>query len=342
MYLLTSDILANYPLVKPAMGPAETQLSSGTTTRPTSGCPGSSAGMPPGLIGKACPSDEKKTSKKCKKGVTKTCPAIPDLLCVCSIKGVRLEYVAKTGYIKLNSKSKLYEVVRTDPNRIHLFKPQVGAQLSKFLANMVRFGMPVQAILTMGTTYCRCKKNSASLSNHSFGDAIDIAGVRWARPGGPPSALRATIIHNYNRHDSRERVLIRRINACLRLSFATVLDYNYTPRPHKNHFHCDLNYRNGKFGGREIPTCSPTRKSASTWYFVQEALSLILSRPICRDGTLNFGTGQALLDFARVAGITSIGSAAIGPEIFRVRERLNVLVSQLFEFVAAGKWAVRR
>jgi hypothetical protein len=93
------------------------------------------------------------------------------------------------------------------------FLPSVQTALKQFVANMNRFGMPIEAILTAGSMCCRCITNTDQLSNHSRGDAFDLVGVRWANSGG-----RETIMHNWN---TAEREVLRRINACLRLSFAT-------------------------------------------------------------------------------------------------------------------------
>jgi hypothetical protein len=156
-----------------------------------------------------------------------------------------------------------------------------------------RFGMPIEAILTAGSINCRCMykngQNSNTLSNHAFGDAVDIVGVRWSAVGGPASRLRETIVHNYT--DPAERTLLRRINACLRLHFDTVLDYNYNTA-HQNHFHCDTNRGND-------PLDRP--RGVSTSLFTQEALSHVLGSPIEKTGKLD-----AKLDVAASSG--TIGS----------------------------------
>src|SRR6185312_12058244 len=92
-----------------------------------------------------------------------------------------------------------------------------------------------RSILTMGAYNCRCISHTSTLSPHARAEAIDITGVRWV---SPPGRFPETIIHN--RSDSVEGRLVRRINACLRLSFPLVLDYNFN-KAHRNHFHCDVN-----------------------------------------------------------------------------------------------------
>jgi hypothetical protein len=241
------------------------------------------------------------------------------------VNRIPFEYVAnsetkqgkKIIRIKKNSATGLYEVVDRIPYWEQKFIPEVGAALSTFLANMAKFGMPVAAILTMGSYYCRCISKTNRLSNHSYGDAIDVTGVRWATSGGSVSTLPDTIIHNFNSGDQREMTLVRRINACLRLSFATVLDYNYKPRPHEDHFHCDLNRQRG----RPID-----EKSGSTWYFAQESLSIVLGRRIPQTGRLDAATQQGLKDFA---GVSS--------EVFRNKSLLNRVLDGLYQRVASGR-----
>jgi hypothetical protein len=95
--------------------------------------------------------------------------------------------------------------------------------------------------------------------------------VRWPPAGGPASRLRETIVHNWA--DRGERAVLQRLNACLRLSFPTVIDYHRSD--HRDHFHCDMNRGQGWW---------PRRRS--TVLFVQEALGLVLGRPIPQTGRI--------------------------------------------------------
>jgi hypothetical protein len=178
-----------------------------------------------------------------------------------------------------------------------------------------RFGLPIEAILTQGSLYCRCmaknKQKTNTLSNHSFGDAIDVVGVRWQGVGGPASRLRETIVHNYA--DPAERALLRRINACLRLSFATVIDYHAAD--HRDHFHCDTNRGRGR-----------RPRGATTTVFTQEALSHVLGRPIAQTGRIDAATERALSEFS--------GRAAGELRDDRV---LNQVLTDLYARIAAGR-----
>jgi len=282
----------------------------------------SSVVIPAGLKARRCPGGGGTTIDRCK--TRHACPKIPDLLCVTAVNNVPFEYVAhlydknqkliKKRIIK-HPTSKLFQVVDRVPNRVQQFTPEVGTALIAFLANMSRFGMPVAAILTMGAINCRCMKGTDNLSNHSFGDAIDITGVRWATPGKPQSTLPDTIIHNYNSRDQREKTLIRRINACLRLSFPTVLDYNYKRLPHEDHFHCDMNRKSGR-----------KPRGDSTMSFVQEALTIVLGRNVPITGKFDQATQQALQAFS-----------GLGRPALDNTQQLNQVLEKLFTRVAAGR-----
>jgi hypothetical protein len=78
---------------------------------------------------------------------------------------------------------------------------------------------------------------------------------------------------------------LRRINGCLRLSFATVIDYHRAD--HRDHFHCDMNRGHGR-----------TPKGPTTIVFVQEALNTILGVGLAETGRLDPATYQALARFS--------------------------------------------
>jgi hypothetical protein len=193
--------------------------------------------------------------------------------------------------------------------------PRAITALEAFVRNARSFGLPFDIILTLGSLYCRCVRgsNPPALSNHSFGDAIDVAGVRWVSTGGPASRVRETIVHNFR--DREQRALLRRLNACLRLSFATVIDYHRAD--HQDHFHCDTNQGRGRI-----------TRGLATLRFVQEALGVVLGRTLKITGKLDEATKKALLDYSQR-----------GPEIFKSDRQLNQVFDQLFRDVAASKGA---
>src|SRR5262249_17537472 len=153
------------------------------------------------------------------------CPAVPNLMCFRSAGGVPFHYVKE---VRLNPSTKLVEVTKKTAPSEQRYTPAVRDALTKFVSDMAKFNLPLQAILTAGSWVCRCKKidgqPTASLSNHALGDAFDVTGVQWqgTPPGGSP--VTETIVHNWT--NAGQRDLLRRINACLRLSFQTVIDYH--------------------------------------------------------------------------------------------------------------------
>ncbi len=230
------------------------------------------------LTSRPCPLPHpSSTTDRCR--TSHACPAIPNLLCVTAVNNIPFEYVAGSGMIRRNPTTRLYQVVKRLANRQQKFIPAVGQALGSFLANMTRFGMPVEAILTAGSLYCRCITGTDILSNHSFGDAIDVVGIRWRSPQGS----RETLMHNYA--TPAERAILRRINACLRLSFSTTIDYHNAH--HRDHFHCDMNRGRGRI-----------LRGATTVAFVQEALNLVAGQHLRESGRLDTPTKQALSKFS--------------------------------------------
>lgn len=229
------------------------------------------------------------------------CPPVRGMLSLQSISSTPFEYVAG---VRKDPATNLTIVRQRLRPRTQRFLPTVQTALTQFVANMNRFGLPIEAILTAGSYCCRCISKTNRLSNHSHGDAFDLVGVRWAAAGG-----RETIVHNWN---TAERPLLRRINACLRLSFATVIDYHRSD--HRDHFHCDTN----RGQGRNV-------RAPDTLRFTQEALSLVLSRKVPITGRFDGATQRALVDFA--GGTTAALSNAA---------QLNQILDQLFNRIAAA------
>ena len=265
-------------------------------------------GRPPLAPPRSCPVPSKAAIDRCQQPGSHTCPAIPNLLCVTSVDEVPFEYPEAIGRADGTG---LRAVTRRQRTRTQRFVPGVRDALSGFVANMRRFGMPIEAIITWGSLYCRCITGTNKLSNHSFGDAIDIVGVRWAAVGGPASRTRETIVHNYG--DPEQRALLRRIDACLRLSFPMVLDYHHAG--HRDHFHCDT--QRGKLRPRPL--------LPSTTKFTQEALSTVTGRAVPLTGRLDAATKGAL---AALAG---------DPRVTADRGRLDAALDRLFTRLAAGR-----
>ncbi|MGH9754283.1 MAG: extensin family protein [Blastocatellia bacterium] len=311
--------------------PAKPPASSGSEAKP-SPAPSTTPGtIPPWLKGRISPRGGGTTIERCEDRKPQACPLIPDFLRVTGVNDVPFEYVAsdtdarsgkRTRRIVRNPATGLYEVVNPKVNLEQGFIPEVGTALYTFIVNMAKFGMPVAAILTMGSYNCRCMSGTSELSNHSFGDAIDITGVRWPKSGGPASTLPATIIHNFNSGDQREMILVRRINACLRLSFARVIDYHNKGLPHCDHFHCDL--RNTRRRDR-LP------KASSTLSFAQEALTLV-GHEVPITGKWDPATRRGLTDFSGVSSAQSLE---------RDDKLLNQIMDNLFLRVASGKIATQ-
>ena len=210
---------------------------------------------------------------------TQRCPATPGLLSVRRVGDVPFHY----PHAIRRSAGGVAVITKRDETRQQRYLPLVQIALTTFLTNMRRFGMPVEAIITYGSLYCRCISRTDKLSDHSYGDAIDVVGVRWPATGGPPSTTRDTIVHNYLVPDQRR--LLRRIDACLRLSFDRVIDYHRSD--HHDHFHCDLNQGRG-----------PRPRERVSLTFAQEALGVALGRPVPVTGRLDAATQRALRDFS--------------------------------------------
>jgi hypothetical protein len=207
-------------------------------------------------------------------------------MCVRNIEGIGFEHVKKVGRDRATG---LCVVTSRDTEVELRIVPRSIDALAMFLRNMARFGMPVEALLTIGAVLCRCSCTSKAeltnnLSNHARGEAVDIVGVRWRQPasgrrapGDPPGRLRETIVHNFD-EDPGELGLLRRIDACLRLSFPNVIDYHR--KDHQNHFHCDLS--------------TGPDSQRNTLRFAQEVLRFLRNRPVAITGELDVPTQTAL------------------------------------------------
>jgi hypothetical protein len=115
------------------------------------------------------------------------------------------------------------------------------AELDAWLATVVqpaaqaRFGQPVAQIDSMGSYSCRGMNNQfgARLSEHSFGNALDVGGFRLA--DGRP----ITLVHDWWRGDPQAQAFLRDVHRGACGHFATVLAPGSNPF-HYNHIHIDL------------------------------------------------------------------------------------------------------
>ncbi|WP_314617869.1 extensin family protein [Streptomyces stackebrandtii] len=301
------------PLLAGGRGAAAPAAASGPSATATPSV--SSATAPSGVAPRptrSCAAPGGVARTKCTRPGTLSCPAITGLLCAEAVDGVPFHYPESVRAVP--GSGGLLVVTRRQWRREQRFTAPVQDAMSAFLRNMRGFGMPVEAILTAGSLYCRCVKRSDPakpdiLSNHSYGDALDLVGVRWPERGGPPSAVRETIVHNWT--DPGQRVLLRRIDACLRLSFETVIDYYRSD--HRDHFHCDTN--RGRAGHPLI---------TARLGFTREALRAV-GHPVT-------ATGHPDADVLRALGAFSgVPAASLrGAELRRV-------LRALFTRVAAGR-----
>src|SRR5262245_47418604 len=126
--------------------------------------------LPPGYQGLGdtpCPEPARTATDRC--GTPQPCAAIPNLMCVPNLDGMPFEYVFATGTDRATG---LQMVTRRDPHRQQRMVPETKQKLREFVANMTRFGMPIEAILTIGSLNYHCVTGTSHLSNHAFGDAI--------------------------------------------------------------------------------------------------------------------------------------------------------------------------
>ncbi len=102
-------------------------------------------------------------------------------------------------------------------------------------AAQARFGQPIAQIDTMGSYSCRGINGQAGahVSEHAFGNAIDIAGFRLA------DGRRLTVVHDWTRGDEQAQAFLRDVHAGACDSFTTVLGPGYNAL-HYNHIHVDL------------------------------------------------------------------------------------------------------
>ena len=137
------------------------------------------------------------------------------------------------------------------------------AELDQWLADIVqpaaqaRFGVPVTQINSMGSYSCRGMNNQygAQLSEHAFGNALDIGGFVLA------DGRTIAIVHDWTRGDEQTQAFLRDVHggACDR--FTTVLGPGSNVF-HYNHIHVDLAmHGNSSSGPRRI--CKPVPQTTA-------------------------------------------------------------------------------
>lgn len=243
------------------------------------------------------------TTQRCR--TQHDCPPVPDLLCVSAVDGIPLRGFS----VREDPATRLMVANISTRPRTEQVTQAIIDGVRRFATMMRRWGMDFDTILSMGYYNCRCISNTDTLSDHSWGDALDISGARWLGAAPAGARLPIAIAHNWDRG---ERPILRRINAALRLSFPRVIDYHRTD--HRDHFHVDNNRGRG-FTARETNTIA----------FVQEALNLAQGTSLREDGRLAPQTEQALRVFSRLPANASLA----GPVLLQCER-------SLFTFVASA------
>jgi hypothetical protein len=123
------------------------------------------------------------------------------------------------------------------------------AALDRWVQNSVQpaahrqFGMPVVEVKQIASYSCRGRNGSrrGRLSEHSFGNALDIAGFRLA------NGHEITVVRGWWRGTPRERAFLEEAFAGACREFYTVLGPG-SDRFHYNHIHVDLLVKNASRG----------------------------------------------------------------------------------------------
>ncbi len=147
------------------------------------------------------------------------------------------------------------------------------AGLDRWLKNSVQpaayryFGRPVVEIKQIASYGCRGRNgnNYGAISEHAFGNALDIAGFRLA--GGNE----ITVVRGWWRGGPRERAFLQAVFAGACAEFYTVLGPG-ADRHHYNHIHVDLLFTNTRNGhhlcqpspGRGVPVAEAGGEPRST------------------------------------------------------------------------------
>jgi hypothetical protein len=130
----------------------------------------------------------------------------------------------------------------------------LAAALDAWLARSVQpaamawFGVPVVEVRQIASYACRSINNvpGARLSEHAFGNAIDIAGFTFA------DGRKVTVKGDYRRGSAQARGFLREVFAAACAQFKTALGPG-EPN-HEDHFHLDLAHHNAAGTSRH---CNP-------------------------------------------------------------------------------------
>lgn len=131
------------------------------------------------------------------------------------------------------------------------------ASLDRWINNSVQkaayrqFGKPVVEIKQIASYSCRGRngRSRGPLSEHAYGNAIDIAGFRLS------DGTQITVVRGWWRGSAREKAFLKEVFAGACSEFYTVLGPG-SDRHHYNHFHLDLlvtNASNGRHYCRPQP-----------------------------------------------------------------------------------------
>ena len=98
-----------------------------------------------------------------------------------------------------------------------------------------RFGQPVVGMMPMASYSCRGMNGQAGaqISEHAFGNALDVGGFRLA------DGRRLTVVHDWTHGDEQAQAFLRDVQAGACEAFTTVLAPGSNPF-HYNHIHVDL------------------------------------------------------------------------------------------------------
>jgi hypothetical protein len=137
------------------------------------------------------------------------------------------------------------------------------SELDAWLADVVqplaeaRFGQRVVQLNSMGAYSCRSMNNQygAPISEHAFGNAIDIGGFRLA------DGREISIVRDWTRGDEQTQAFLRDVQAGACTHFTTVLAPGSNAF-HYNHIHVDLAmHGNTSTGARRI--CKPAPQTTA-------------------------------------------------------------------------------
>jgi hypothetical protein len=113
------------------------------------------------------------------------------------------------------------------------------AQYAVQPAAQAYLGSAVKQIETMGSYNCRHIAGSQAMSQHSFGNAVDVSGFVLT------DGRHITILADWRDGKKSEKQFLRRIrqSACKRFSVVLSPDFN---QAHANHLHFDMTPRNSE------------------------------------------------------------------------------------------------